>query len=117
MNLLFVILCIIHILIGMFVLFAFLNSKTAYYNVYYLIPFIYFIHILPFHIIVTLKSNIYRDEKDMHDKENQVSRFLILPDLFNKLSKFFDSFSFFNPISPQGMLIFGLITSIYKLKK
>jgi len=117
MNLLFIILCIVHISIWIFVLFAFINPTTAYYNVYYIIPFIYFIQILPFHIIVSLKSNIYNDEKDRHKKENEVSNSLILPGLFNKLSKFFDDFSFFNPISPQGMLIFGLISSIYRLKK
>lgn len=117
MNFLFIILCIIHILIWTFVLFAFINETTAYYNVYYVIPFIYLIQILPFHIIVSLKSKIYRDDEERHNKEDEVGNKLILPGLFKKLSNFFDNFSFYNPISPQGMLIFGLITSIYRLKK
>ncbi len=117
MNILFIILCIIHISIWAFVIFAFINPTTAYYNVYYIIPFIYFIQILPFHILVSLKNNIYNNEQDRKDKEDEVSKYLILPNLFNKLSKFFDEFSYFNPISPQGLLIFGLITSIYRLKK
>ncbi len=117
MNLLFIILCIIHVLIWAFVLLAFINPTTAYYNVYYVIPFIYLVQILPFHIILSFKSLIYKDENDRIDKENECYDALILPGLFNRLGKFFKSFSFESPISTQGMLIFGLITSIYKLKK
>ncbi len=117
MNILFVILCIIHVLIWAFVLFAFINEKTAYYNAYFVIPFIYLVQILPFHIIISLKSKIYHDEDELHNKEDEVYCSLLLPHLFIKLSKIFENFSFYNPISPQGMLIFGLITSIYRLKK
>lgn len=117
MNFLFIILCIIHILIWAFVLLAFINPTTAYYNVYYVIPFIYIIQILPFHIIVSLKKKIYNDNTTRINNENEVGGFLILPYLFMKARDFFEQFSFFNPLSPQGMLIFGLITSIYRLKK
>ena len=70
MNFLFIILCIIHIFIWAFVLLAFLNPKTAYYNVYYVIPIIYIVHILPFHIIVSLKKKIYTDDNEEIEKEN-----------------------------------------------
>jgi hypothetical protein len=95
---------------------AFINPTTAYINVYYVIPIIYLLHILPFHIIILFKSKIYKDETTRNNNENDVSKALIIPDIFNKISKFFNEFSTFNPISPQGMLIFGLITSIYRLK-
>lgn len=117
MNIVFIILCIIHILIWGFILLAFINPSTAYINVYYVIPIIYLLHILPFHIIVSLKKNIYKDDNVRNDNEHEVYKGLIIPELFTKLSKFFDTFTTFNPISPQGMLIFGLITSIYRLKK
>ena len=117
MNFLFIILCIIHILIWAFVLLAFLNPKTAYYNVYYVIPIIYIVHILPFHIIVSLKKKIYTDDNEEIEKESTVNKFLIIPYLFTNIQKFFKKYSFYSPLSPQGMLIFGLITSIYKLTK
>ena len=69
-----------------------------------------------FHLIVSLKKNIYNDENIMTENENKVLKSLIIPDLFIKARNFFEKFSFFNPFSPQGMLIFGLITSIYRLK-
>jgi hypothetical protein len=100
----------------MFVMLAFINKSTAFINVYYVIPIIYILHILPFHLIVSLKKNIYNDENIMTENENKVLKSLIIPDLFIKARNFFEKFSFFNPFSPQGMLIFGLITSIYRLK-
>ncbi len=117
MNILFIILCIIHTIIWAFVMLAFINPTTAYYNVYYIIPFIYLVQILPFHIIVSLKQEIYSDDNTRKEQEIEVSKYLILPYLFMQAREFFDKFSYFNPLSPQGMLIFGLITSIYRLKK
>ena len=78
MNFLFIILCIIHIIVWVFILLAFLNPITAYYNVYYVIPIIYILHILPFHIIISLKKKIYTDDKEEIDKETNVSKFLII---------------------------------------
>lgn len=116
MNILFILLCIIHVIIWIFVMLAFINKSTAFINVYYVIPIIYILHILPFHLIVSLKKNIYKDENIMTENENKVLKSLIIPDLFIQARNFFEKFSFFNPLSPQGMLIFGLITSIYRLK-
>ena len=110
---LFGILCLIHIFIWIYVLFAFLNKKTALLNIYFVIPFIYIIHILPFHIIITYKKKLY--PKTYKKKEDEFNNLLIIPKYFLELTKFLDSYSFANPISGQGMLIFGLITSIYKL--
>ena len=116
MNIIFIILCIIHVLVWAFVMLAFLNKNTAYYNVYYIIPIIYLVQILPFHLIVSLKKNIYDKDTERKLNESTVGKFLIIPYLFTKIQEFFGKFSYFNPLSPQGMLIFGLITSIYKLK-
>ena len=55
-NPIFIFLWIVHILIWMFVLLAFINKTTAYYNIYYVIPIIYIIHIFPFHILENLKK-------------------------------------------------------------
>ena len=110
---LFELLCIIHVLIWIFVLTAFLNKKLAYYNVYYVIPIIYILHILQFHILNRLKENV--DPENHVKRNNEVSNFLILPNLFDNIKNNFQKFSFANPLSGQGMLIFGLLTSIFVL--
>lgn len=84
----------------------------AIYNLLYLIPFIYLIHtVLSFHILEKIKINIYKEEKDkMVEKLNNC---IILPKLYDNLSSTLEKKCTFNPISPQGMLIFGLISSLY----
>ena len=115
-NPIFIFLWIFHILIWAFVLLAFLNEKTAYYNLYFVVPFIYIIHILPLHILEKLKEQIYTDESERKDNQDTISKILVIPYLFQQLNNFFSK-SFCNPLSPQGMLIFGMITCAYKLKK
>ena len=117
MDFLFILLALIHIIIWIFVMLAFINSTTAHINVYYVIPIIYLLQILPFHLIVSLKKNIYNNDNERKENENKVFKSLVIPYLFMEARKFFEKFSYFNPLSPQGMMIFGLITSIYKLKK
>ena len=53
--------------------------------------------------------------KEFKKTLNQVSNFLIIPNLFGNISNKFQKFSFANPLSAQGMLIFGLLTSIFVL--
>ena len=109
----FVILCLIHILIWIFILFAFLKKKLAYYNVYYVIPIIYILHMFSFHFLNKIKKYMYNDwMKKVHIIENY-----ILPiRLFQYCRNVIFKNSFGNPLSPQGMLILGLITSSYSLK-
>ena len=112
-NLLFYIICIFHFLIWLIIIFGFLNKKIAKLNVYVFIPAVYIIQILPFHILNSLKRNMYKKTykkklKDLGDK------FIITPfliDMRKKLKKFCT----FSPISSQGLLIFGMLSSIYSL--
>jgi hypothetical protein len=113
MNKLFVSIYTFHILLWVFVLSAFLNKKTAFFNVYYLIPFIYIVHLLPFHVLTKTENNIGKEKSN--EMRNSIKQKMIIPYLFFKLKHFFD-FSFQNPFSNQGMMIFGLITSAYKLR-
>ena len=69
MNIYFTILGLIHILIWTFVLFAFLNKTLAKINIYFVIPSIYIIHLLPFHILESLKSKIYNKNQKIYYKE------------------------------------------------
>jgi len=106
--------CMLHVIIWIFVQLAFLNPKLAYINLFYIIPFIYIMHILPFHVLNESKKNMYpNDHEDMIDK---FSKLTILPNLHKKAEIVLDKFCFKSPINPQGMLIFGALTSAYALK-
>ena len=113
-NIIFYSIATLHVLIWVFVLLAFLNTYTAKINLYIVIPFIYCIHILPFHILVQSKINLFGKEHAMK-KENEYNQLLIIPYYFSRLQEFLEKKCFLSPISGQGMLILGYITSLYKL--
>lgn len=109
----FVLLCIVHTLIWLFILTAFLNKQCAYYNVYVVIPIIYLVHILPFHIIITLKQKADPENYKLHEEE--VYEQMIIPKYFRMLTDNLEKFCFASPLSTQGMMIFGLLSSIFVL--
>ena len=115
MNIIFVFLCVFHIFIWSFILLAFINLKSAYINVYLIVPLIYILHMLPFHILMKLKNHIYKNEATMIKKQETISNWLIIPGIFDKLSKYLERKCTFSPLSPQGMLLFGIITSIFRI--
>ena len=82
---LFMILCIIHVLIWGFVLFAFINKNTARINIYIVIPIIFLLHCLPFHFLVQAKKQLY--DTSYLDKESKMYKILIIPDIFLNISK------------------------------
>ena len=112
------ILILIHILGWIYVVFGgFMSENQNDIILYYIIPFVYIIHIAPFHVLVKTKleliKNEYKgididEESILHDRENN----FIIANLFYKLREFF-SFSFQNPLSPQGLLILGFIFNLY----
>ena len=57
----FFLLVIFHIFIWVFILLAFLNKKTAKINLYFIIPLVYILHILPIHILLYCKKTMYTD--------------------------------------------------------
>ena len=115
MNIIFILICLIHILIWSVVLLGFLDKKMATINIYILIPLIYLLHaLLPFHLLVIIKKKMY--PYTYESKVKNVNDSLIIPHYYIKISEIFDNYCTFNPLSPQGMLIFGLISSIYSLK-
>jgi len=101
-------LALIHILIWIFVVFAFLNKDLAIINLSYVIPFIYILQILPLHILNTAKCYVNKNcDKDNKKIEKSIG-FSYLKDLFKN--------SFGNPLSAQGLLILGAVLSFYKTK-
>ena len=115
MNFLFIIFSTIHIFVWVFVLFAFLNKKSAYFNLNYFIPFIYILHIFPFHVLTKLKQQIY-EPIELEEKGKTLDSLFIFPRVFKNIQTKLNTYCTFSPISPQGMLIFGLISSYYSIK-
>ena len=114
---LFYLICLVHLIIWIFILSAFFNKKTAYINLFYVIPAIYILHILPFHILILLKKIMYPDTyENMNDTFGENISFGLL-NKYVELQKVFDKKCTFSPISPQGMMIFGAITSAYALRR
>ena len=112
-HLTFTILVLIHIMIWLYVIFAFLNEKTAYYNLYYVIPIIFIIHIFPIHFINRTKKSLY--PSDWEEKAKDIEKNLLIGYVHEMIRNIFSD-SFASPISPQGMLILGAILSSYSLK-
>jgi hypothetical protein len=106
--------CLLHIFAWAFIILAFLNKETAKLNLYYVIPFVYVLHILPFHVLMQAKQNMYKT--DWKKRVNEVSDALIIPTAFVKLQDQLDLKCFASPMSPQGLLIFGAISSAWSLK-
>jgi len=114
MDILFNFICLIHVLIWVFVLLAFLNKNFAAINLYYFIPFIYILHILPFHIIELTKKKM--DPETWEEKVSGFNNMLFIPSKFVSLNQYLEKHCYCSPISPQGMLIFGAISSAWSLK-
>ena len=113
-------LSIFHVFIWIYIIFgSFFGKKHAKFIIYYLIPFIYILHILPFHIIREAKKkklNINNDEifdKKIKDIEYSIPIIGFIRKKFHELWEKLDKYSTFNPISPQGMLILGMIIGNY----
>lgn len=66
---------------------------------------------LPFHILNTAKQNL--DPENWEESMDNINSTLYLPKLFTTTSNYLNKKCFINPLSPQGMLILGLLTSGY----
>ena len=110
---LFNLIALIHILIWAFILFAFMNINTASVNLFLIIPAIYILNILPFHIINIIKNKMYPN--DWEEKASKVENCIFIVKYFRKMQEYTDKHCFESPVSPQGMLIFGALSSAYVL--
>jgi len=108
---LFTVVVIVHIAIWIFVATAFLHPSLAKINLYYVIPIIFFIHMLPLHPLSEMEQQL--DPKDFEINRKQIGDTMV--PFFSTLQSIFEK-SWATPISPQGMLIFGALLSAYTLK-
>jgi hypothetical protein len=114
MDITFVAVALFHIFFWLFVLLAFLNPNTARINLYYIIPITYVLHTFPFHFLNKIKSDMHPD--DWEERADDINKKLIIPKLFTNMIEVLQDYSFASPLSPQGLLLFGAISSAYKIK-
>ena len=72
------------------------------------------IQILPFHFFNTAKEAIYPE--DWRKRSDEIGVYLLIPVGIGYLRDVFERFSFFNPLSWQGMMIFGAISSAWSIR-
>ncbi len=112
MDAAFVAVAVVHLLVWAFVLLAWVHPRAALWNVLVVIPGIYALHMLPFHVLNTLKQRMHPGTWKRDTK--RVSKALVVPHLVERVRDAM-TFSFANPLSPQGMLLFGAITSAWAI--
>lgn len=110
-------LCIIHLIFWMFVLVAPLvgSPRVLRFNIYFLVPMVYLLHILPFHVLIKCKE--LSMDGDKNKVKNAEDLYLGIPGIrhFKMLMDHCQAHCCFSPLSPQGMLLFCLIVSIFRL--
>lgn len=114
---LFEVLCVIHVIVWVFVLTAFCNETTARINLNYVVPGIYVLHMLPFHILTGSKKLLIPDDNTRLTRQTDVESHLWGVAQFKKVQNFLDARCYFNPLSVQGMMLWGVITSNYTLHR
>ena len=105
---------ILHTLCWGFVMFAFLNKQTAKINLYIIIPLIYILHVLPVHPFIEAKKLVAEGKSN---SEKQLSKLNSVPILkqIEEFRKWTGDNCMFSPLSPQGMLLFGAISCLYRV--
>ena len=68
----------------------------------------------PFHPFTQLEKKIY--PKSYNKKFDKIKKILLIGKIDEELNKKLENICFFNPTSPQGMLIFGALTCALRLK-
>lgn len=112
MDVAFTALAVAHILIWAFVMLAWLHPRAAVINLTVIIPLIYVVHMLPFHVLTAAKQRMHPQTWQQDSKA--VEHVMVVPGLFDEVRKAFDK-SYANPLSAQGMLVLGAITSAWRL--
>jgi hypothetical protein len=114
----------IHIIVWVYPIFGgFISVSNAKFILYYYVPFIYILHLLPFHIILNTKlylidntiisktDNKPDNKEYLHNKEHEYT----IIKIFHYIHSTFEK-CFANPLSPQGLLILSLIINLYIVK-
>ena len=106
------ILVLVHIAVWTFILFAFVDERAARFNVTVAIPLVYLAHCSPFHALTASKQRACGDWMQIDDG---IVDALVLPRMFKRAQQYAMERCFQSPISPQGMLVFGALTSAWRV--
>lgn len=104
---------VVHVLMWVFVLAAAIWVPTAYLNLYFVIPAIYLLHLLPGHILIEQKKRVC--PKVMLLGEGGAPKVTPLQ-LFMNARRALQDNCMNSPLTPQGMLLFGAITCAWRLR-
>ena len=120
MNVFLAFVQLVHGLVWIFIGTAFFNKRLAYINLYYLIPLTYLSYLV-FHGCVlkvaeeASATGATPDEK-RKNIDTTIHKMNPLKESWNKTIDHLKQSCCYNPLSPQGILLFGVITSAYRLK-
>ncbi len=113
----------IHVLIWIYLIIGgLISDDQCNIILFYALPAVYLIHLLPIHLLSTAKKLLIRSNKkefEVDEKNNNVETIAeeyenknIIWYIFSGITKMF-THSFQNPLSPQGLLILGFISNLY----
>lgn len=106
----------VHVLIWAFVLGAWVHPRAAAVNLLLVIPAIYVIHALaPFHVLEAAKAHM-RPDSWKRDNDDLLDAW-VLPGMLKRVQLFLETRCFLSPLSPQGMLVLGALTSSWTLMR
>ena len=116
-HILFHFVWIIHIIFWIYIITSpFLPFSNVWkYNIYYVVPLVYMIHILPFHVLCKTKDFLIIDEKEKKNWEHYYTYNIPGLSTISQFREHLQKNCTFSPFSPQGMLLFCLIISVYRL--
>lgn len=104
---------VLHVLVRAFVLLAWAHPVAAAANVFVIVPAIYVAHMLPHHILTTAKAKM-RPRTWKQDSDALLDA-MVVPGAFVRLQQCLQRVCFMSPLSPQGMLVLGTLTSAWAL--
>ncbi len=110
---LFELLSVAHLAFWAFVCFAWLTPSTAALNAYYVVPLTYAVHALPFHVLTALKTRV---RPSTWKADDAAVRECLGLAWFVDLQQSLEKKCTFSPISPQGLLVWGMISSVWALR-
>ena len=96
----------LHMFFWIFVITAWIFPETALFNVLILIPIVYLIHILPQHPLNAVEDALC---PDLFTKKNQDKG------SFENFIRKTEEYCTYSPLTYQGFLLFGFISSIITL--
>ena len=104
----------LHIAVWAFVLLAWTHPVAAAWNLALVVPGIYVLHAaLPFHVLESAKARLHPGTWKTDAQE--MERALVVPAAFSSAQRWLERRCFLSPLSPQGMLVLGALTSAWAL--